>query len=307
MKGFTKEIKIALVAIVGIVVLFFGLSFLKGVTLFSNDNTYYIRFSNIKGLSASSPIMTDGFRVGTVKSIHFDYNKRGEIIAEVGIDPDLTIPEGSTAEITSDLLGNVSINLIRGDEGNEILPPNSTIEGNLNNGIMGKTKELVPQIEKMMLKIDSILTSVNYIMNDPALPSTLHNAERVTHDLTMTTQQVNTLLADANKQIPGLMGKADGVLNQASEAMGNATVMTEKLSKIDLETTLGELTATLNNLKSFTASLSNADGSLGKLINDKEMYNNLTSTLAHIDTLVVNLKEHPKRYVHFSVFGKKDK
>ena len=115
MKLITKEIKIALVAIVGIIVLFFGMNFLKGISLFSSDNTYYIAFSNISGLTWSSPIMADGYQVGTIKSISYDFEKRGQIMAEVGIDKKLRVPKGTTAEISSDLLGNVQVDLMLGE------------------------------------------------------------------------------------------------------------------------------------------------------------------------------------------------
>ena len=215
MKIFTKEIRIALVAIVGIVLLFFGLNFLKGVTVFSDDDIYFIQFDNISGLSGSSPILADGYKVGTVRSINYDYNKRGVIVTEVGIDKNLKIPVGTTAEISSDLLGNVQVNLIMGDEGDGILKPGSTINGGINDGAMGKLKKMIPLVENMLPKIDSILARVNFILADPALPNTLHHAEQVTHDLTSTTKQINTLMADMNKEGPGLMGKANGVLEKA--------------------------------------------------------------------------------------------
>ena len=307
MKGFTKEIKIALVAIVGIVVLFFGMNFLKGVNLFSSDNVYYITFSNISGLTGSSPIMADGYQVGTVKSISYDFEKRGQILAEVGIDKKLRIPQGTTAEISSDLLGNVQVDLILGEEGNGILEPLSTIDGMLNAGALGQVKNMVPQIEKMLPKVDSILASVNALLADPAIGSTLKNAEYVTKDLTVTTGELNTLMAGLNKAVPGMMSKADGVLDNASATMGNAARVTDNLSRLDLEGTLAELSTTLENLKTFTAKLNDNQGSLSLLMNDPSLYHNLNSTIAHADSLMVNLREHPKRYVHFSVFGKKDK
>lgn len=307
MKGFTKEIKIALVAILGIVVLFFGMNFLKGVTLFSDDNTYYIKFNNISGLSGSSPIMTNGFKVGTVTDIQFDYQNKEEILAKVGIDKELRIPVGTIAEISSDLLGNVQVDLVMGDEKDGFLEPMSTIDGRLNAGAMGKVKEMVPQIEKMLPKVDSILTSVNGLMADPALPATLHHADQISYDLTKTTQQINQLIAGINKQVPGLMGKADGVLDKANTTMGNAATVTENLANLDLEATLNELKSTLENLQAFSASLNEKNGTLGMILHDKTMYEQLNSTLAHADSLLVNFKEHPKRYVHFSVFGKKDK
>lgn len=311
MKGFTKEIKIALVAILGIVVLFYGIKFLKGVTLFSSDNTYYITFTNISGLAGSSPVMTDGYKVGTVKSINFDYNKRGQIIAEVAIDKELRIPKGTTAEITSDLLGNVQVDLLMGAEEDGFLEPLETIQGCLNSGAMGKLKEMIPQVEKMLPKLDSILANINYILADPAIPSVVHHAEQVTNDLVTTTRQINSLMSGVNKNIPGLMGKADNMLESANNTMGHARTAVDnlngKIEQLDLESTLNELTLTLQNLKSFTASLNDKKGSLGLLMNDRSLYDHLNSTMLHADSLMIDLKENPKRYVHFSVFGKKDK
>jgi len=307
MKKFTKEIKIALVAIVGLFVLFYGLQFLKGVTLFSSDNTYYISFSNISGLSASSPIMADGYKVGTVKAINFDFNKRGQIVAEVGINKNLKIPEGTLAEISSDLLGNVQIDLILGPETDKYIAPMGTINGRLNSGAMGQVKDMVPQVEKLLPKLDSILAHVNNLMGDPALGAIVHNTEEVTFDLTSTTKHINSLIAQIEKEVPGLVGKADGVLDKANTAMGNANTITDNLANIDLQPTLQELYTTLNNLKTFTEALNHNDGSLGLLMNDRAVYDNLNATMAHADSLLINIKEHPKRYVHFSIFGKKDK
>lgn len=307
MKRFTKEIKIALVAIVGLVLLFFGMNYLKGVSIFSSDNTYFIKFTNISGLAPACPIMMEGYKVGTVKEIQFNYDKPGEVIAKVSINSNLKIPEGTTAEISSDLLGNVQVDLLLSEVNDGILQPGAFIQGSLNAGTMGKVKEMIPQIESMIPKLDSILASINYILADPALPNTLHNAEAVTGDLTKTTTQLNGLMAELNKDVPGLIGKADGVLSQAGTAMGNATTLTDNLSKLDLESTLTELNSTLNNLKTFSEALNDQNGSLGKLLNDKSLYDNLSQTIAHADSLVVNLKENPKRYVHFSVFGKKSK
>ena len=308
MKWFTKEVKIALVAIIGLVVLYFGLDFLKGVDLFdTGNNIYYAKFKDISGLAKGSPVLTDGFQVGSVRGIDFDYDKRDEITATMEIDNELKIPVGSVVEIKSDLLGDVHVDLRRGNDSDGFIEPEGIILGTLDAGLMGKVKEFVPVVEKLLPKIDSILTSVNYILADPALPNTLHHAEQVTHDLTATTKSINSLMSDINKEMPGLMGKADGVLTQAGTVMNNTTTLTDNLAKLDLETTLAELTKTLDNLKTFSAALNQKEGTLGLLMHDKTLYQNLNTTMMHADSLLVNLREHPKRYVHFSVFGKKDK
>ena len=112
MKFFTKEVQIALVAIVGVVILFFGMQFLKGLSIFSGGNTYVVKFNDVTGLSASSPIYVNGVKVGTVKSLDYDYARPDNILAVIGLDEELNLPQGTTAEIASDLLGNIKVNLV---------------------------------------------------------------------------------------------------------------------------------------------------------------------------------------------------
>jgi len=295
-----KEIKIALVAIVGILVLFFGMKFLKGVQLFSNDHVYYVTFSDISGLAASSPIYANGFKVGTVKSIEYDYSKPGAIVATVGLDKKLQVPNGSRAEIESDLLGNVKLNLLLGDPSAGMIPVGGKISGSIYAGALGKAAEMIPQIEKMLPKLDSILANLNTLTADPAIAKSLHNVEHITNDLTTTTTQLNTLMASLNKEVPGMITRANNVLDQSGQLASN-------LSAVNVEETMTKVSETLENLRRFTDKLNANDGSLGLLLNDKKLYQNLNSTIAHADSLLINLREHPKRCVHFSVFGKKDK
>ncbi|MBR3445727.1 MAG: MCE family protein [Prevotella sp.] len=300
MSSMAKEIKIALVAIVGILVLFFGMKFLKGVQLFSNDHVYYVTFSDISGLAASSPIYANGFKVGTVKSIEYDYSKPGAIVATVGLDKKLQVPNGSRAEIESDLLGNVKLNLLLGDPSAGMIPVGGKISGSIYAGALGKAAEMIPQIEKMLPKLDSILANLNTLTADPAIAKSLHNVEHITNDLTTTTTQLNTLMASLNKEVPGMITRANNVLDQSGQLASN-------LSAVNVEETMTKVSETLENLRRFTDKLNANDGSLGLLLNDKKLYQNLNSTIAHADSLLINLREHPKRYVHFSVFGKKDK
>lgn len=296
----TKEIKIALVAIVGILIMYFGINFLKGINLFSTNNAYYMTFDDIQGLGASTPIYADGYKVGTVDGIDYDYAKNGPIKVKVDITKDLRVPAGSKAEIVKDLMGNLQVNLLLANNPRERIEPGGVIPGAVNDGILGKAGELVPVIEKMLPKIDSILTSVNTLLADPAIAASLHNIQTITGNLTVTSRELNTLMAGLNKQVPGMIGKANGVLD-------NTNRLTSNLASLDVQGTLDKVNATLDNAQQFTEKLNSNKGSLGLLMNDTKLYDNLTSTMSHADSLVIDLKAHPKRYVHFSVFGKKDK
>ena len=296
----TKEIKIALVAIVGILIMYFGINFLKGMNLFSTNNTYFITFDDIQGLGASTPIYADGYKVGTVDGLEYDYKENGPIKVKVDIIKDLRIPQGSKAEIVKDLMGNLQVNLLLANNPRERVEPGGIIPGAVNGGMMDKAANLVQVVEKMLPKLDSILTSVNALLADPALAASLHNVETITSNLTVSTRELNTLMAGLNKQVPGMIGKANGVLD-------NTNRLTANLASLDVQGTLNKVNQTLESAHQFTEKLNSNQGSLGLLMNDTKLYDNLTSTMGHADSLVIDLKAHPKRYVHFSVFGRKDK
>ena len=300
MKYFTKEVKIALVAIAGVVLLFFGMNFLKGVQIFSDDNIYQMTFTNVDGLSASCPVYADGYRVGTIKSITYDYEKSGNIVCEVEIDKNLRVPKGTTAEIQSDLMGNTQVNLLLANNPRERIEPGGIIKGIVDEGALGQVKAMVPSIEKMLPKLDSILASLNTILADPAIAGTLHNAQDLTGDLKTSAKELNTLLAGLNQRVPGIMTKADNT-------MGNAEKLTSNLASVDFAGTMAQVDQTLANVKTLTNTLNSREGTVGLLLHDPALYNNLTHTMSSADSLLTDLKASPKRYVHFSLFGRKDK
>ena len=300
MKKFSKEIQIALVAVVGIIVLYFGLQFLKGMTLFSTDNRYFVKFQDVSGLSVASPIFANGYRVGVVETIDFNYGNTSEIVASIGVDKNMQVPKGSRAEIATDLMGNVKVQLVLGNVADGVVAPGDTITGAQQVGAMGKAADMIPTIQQMLPKLDSILASVNTLLADPAIASSLHNVDQITASLSRTSQDLSQLSAQLNRQMPQMLKNADGVL-------ANTNQITKNLSDLDIATTMTSVNTTLKNVEQMTATLNSKDGTLGLLMRDPGLYNNLNATMIHADSLMIDLKQHPKRYVHFSIFGKKDK
>lgn len=300
MKYFTKEVQIALVAVAGIAVLFFGLQFLKGLSIFSSSNNYYVVFDDVSGLSSSSPVYANGYKVGVVTDVTYNYATNKGVVATVSLDKQLNLAKKSRAEISTDMMGNTKVNIILGDGALGMAAPGDTISGGAEQGALGMAADMVPDIQKMLPKLDSILARINILLADKSLDASLHNVEDITANLTVTTAQLNMLMASLNQRMPTMMDKADGVLD-------NADKLTEKLAAIDYAATLAKVDATLNNVEEMTAKLNSKEGTLGLLMRDPSLYNNLNSTMKSADSLLIDLKAHPKRYVHFSIFGKKDK
>ena len=299
-KLFSKEVQIALVAIVGIIVLFFGMKFLKGMFLFSTDDSYYVEFDDISGVSASCPVYANGYRVGVVEDVIFNYDSQDKIVAVLGLDKQLRLPKASTAEIASDLLGNVKLELKFGPDPVDIMEPGDTLSGKKQGGALAKAADMLPQFEKMLPKVDSILASVNMLLMNPAIANSLHNVDQITAHLVTTTNELNRLTASLNQQMPGTLTKVDGLLD-------NTTTLTKNLSELDIAMTMAKVNNTLQNVEQMTAKLNSNEGTIGLLMRDQELYRNVTSTMGHVDSLMIDLKQHPQRYVHFSLFGRKNK
>lgn len=300
MNFFTKEVKIALVAIVAIFVLFFGLQYLKGLTMFSSNDQYYVCFQDVSGLSPSSAVFANGYKVGAVERIDYDYASPDRVIAVIGLDRQLRIPKGTKAEIASDLLGNVKLELNFGPNPIDLMAVGDTLAGGLKKGAMGKAADMLPQLEAMLPKLDSILSSVNALLGDPALMNTLHSIDQMTANLTKTTAQLNTLSNQLSMQMPGM-------LSHANATLANTEQITRQISDMGLAETMAKVDATLANVERLTARLNSSEGTLGLLMTDPSLYHHLNATMRDADSLMIDFKAHPKRYIHFSVFGKKDK
>lgn len=308
MKYFTKEVKIALTAIVAIVLLFVGLNFLKGINVFQSTNTYYVKFKDVAGLMVSNPVYANGYPVGIVRTIDYDY-KRGEaVVVGIELDDEMRVPRQTRAELAAELMGGVKMTLRLGPNPADLIAYGDTIPGTIYVGAMDKIGELMPVVENLLPKLDSILYNLNRLTADPALAQTLHNAADITSDLKQSSAQLNKMMQG---DIPQMVGR----LSRASD---NVEKLTASMAGIDVQATIQSVNATLDNVQRLSnslqsttdhldAKLRSTDNTLGLFLNDRGVYDNLNATLGSADSLLIDLKAHPKRYVHFSVFGKKDK
>ncbi len=293
-----KEFKIGIAAIVALIILFIGINYLKGINMFKSESYYHVDYTEVNGLALSSPVYANGFKVGLVRDIQYNFNKPGHITVGIDMDDNIKIPVGSKAELVTEMLGTVKMNLIMNYGENQTIAPGDTIEGYANNGIMAKAeKDLLPQMEKMMPKLDSILSSLNKILADPAIGNTLKNAEQITASLNQTSSHLQRLMSN---DIPKLTGNVTAITEDLKVISGN-------LKGIDYAATFNKIDETLKNVYALTDKLNKKDNTIGLLLNDPELYNNLNATSENAASLLKDLQENPKRYVHFSLFGRKSK
>lgn len=297
MKLITKEVRIGIAGIVALCILVYGINYLKGINMFKPESYFYVKFRNVNGLAQSSPVFADGVRVGIVRDIYYDYNQPENVIVEVEVDNQLRIPKGSTAELVPELMGGVRMNILLANNPRERYTVGDTIPGMLNNGVMEKVTQMMPAIEKMLPKLDSILTSLNTIMADQSIPATLHSIEKTTANLQVASGQLRVLMSN---DIPQLTGKLNTIAD-------NFVVISDNLKKVDYAATFQQIDNTIKNVKMITEKLNSKDNTVGLLLNDPQLYDNLNETTINAASLLKDLKEHPKRYVHFSLFGRKDK
>lgn len=307
-KYFTKEVKIALTAIVAIVLLFIGINFLKGVNIFRSSNTYYVQFENVNGLAVSNPVYANGYAVGIVRDIKYDYGKRDNVVVTIELDKEMRLPRGTRSELAAELMGGVSMSLVLGPNPADLLEPGDTIKGGLHVGAMDKVAEMVPQIERLLPKLDSILTNINRLSSDPALAQILGNTAELTGNLNEASADLKVM---TGRDVPQLLHKFNHIGSNVSQ-------MTDKMARIDVDGTVNRLNSTLDGVNTLTGNLNETattlnsklnsrDNTLGLFLNDRALYDNMANTMRNADSLVIDLKARPKRYVHFSVFGRKDK
>lgn len=297
MKLLSKEVRIGIAGVAALCILVYGINYLKGIHLFKPTSYFYVKFNNVNGLTKSTPVFADGYSVGIVRDLIYDYTTPGRVVAEIDVDPELRIPAGSTAELTTDMLGGMKMSLLLANNPRQRCEIGDTLQGTLNTGMMGQVGDMVPQLERMLPKLDSILCSINTLLADPALTATLHHVEGLTANLNATSQQLNRMMS---QEMPALTGK----LNRIGD---NMVTITDNLKSIDYAAAMSKVDDTLANVKRLTDQLNSRDNTIGLLLNDPALYNNLSATTANAASLLQDLQAHPKRYVHFSLFGKKDK
>lgn len=347
-----KEIKIAITAILSIVIIYFGAIFLKGISLSHSNNIFLVEMEDVNGLAEAAPVLANGVQVGTVKNLKFVTDKQN-VLLTIELNEGITIPQGTMATLTKEMLGAPKVKLILGNNKNGFLNVNDTIMGMKSNDLMALAGDMMPQIDQIVGKIDSIAYEINILMQSPAIANSLYNVQAITSNVATSTRELPEIVSDFNtmasnlkimsNNMKGMSQDANFVVDDAKNIMGNVknaaqsvdnmcndmqkkmpeimdnanhiaqnlSTTSDKISQMDVEQLVQNLNNTVSNLATTTAQinqiLANDNSTAAMMLKNPDVYNHLDSTLLNASRLLEDFRNHPKRYVHFSVFGKKDK
>ncbi len=304
---YSREIKVGVLAAVCLFLLFFGFNFLKGVNIFSPTNSYHGTFQNLHGLEEQAAVYILGHKVGQVDRLHYDFTRDSAFTIDISIRKDISLPEGTTMALVSDgLLGGMAIELQLPDN-NELenegvselviakgsFLPTSYVPG-LVESLQG---ELLAHVDEAVQNVDSLVAALRTQVEGDHIKSSLENVDRISGDLTSVSSDLKRMM---NNQVPR-------IVNNADTAVANLNTVIADIKQADLKATVARVDNAVDNVNGLVTDVRSQEGTIGQLIYNKSLYNHIDATVISADSLLTDLKAHPKRYVHFSIFGKKDK
>ena len=304
LKQYQREIKVGVLATVCIFLLFFGFNFLKGVNIFSPTNSYHGTFYNLHGLEEQGAVYIRGHKVGQVDNIDYDFTRDSAFTIDISINRDIVLPQGTRMALVSDgLLGGMAIELQ--------LPELSTLNSQLSTlphgsflpttyvpGLMESIQtELLAKVGSAVDDIDSLVLDIQGQLEGNHIKSTLVNVDRISGDLTGVSAKLKGIM---NTQVPR-------IVNNADTAVANLNIVVADIKRADLKSTVARVDNAVDNVNALVIDVRSPEGTIGQLINNKSLYNHIDATVVSADSLLVDLKANPKRYVHFSLFGPREK
>lgn len=291
---FTKEVIIGLCVAVAILILCFGIEFLKGINVFKPANFYIAVYENVEGLEVAAPVTIDGYKVGQVREINFDYENPGKIEVLLAVNKQLHLPVDSKALIGSTLLSGSYVEIKMG-QSSEMLPLGGEIMSGTSPDLMATiTDEVLPSVSSIMPKIDSLLLSVNRLASDPALLASVRNLETITDNMSAASRNLNIMM---QRQVPGLLNGANSAVTNLDSITKNLNLLSQELNRLPLDQTVENVNGLTANLVKFTGNLNNPNSTLGELTQDSELYDRINRLTADIDSLILDIKKNPKRYI----------
>ena len=310
----SNETKVGVLAALAIALLFIGYSFLKGNDVFTSDNMYFTDYDNVDGLTTSKPVLVNGYQIGRVSKMYLMDN--GKIRTEFKIKSEYDIPSNTIARIVSEsILGGKAIVF---DIGNSktLARNGDPLQSDVQANLMEKVEPLQNKVENLVVKLDSVLSAVNTALDDEfqrdfknslrSISKSLNNVEKITTD-------VESLMGSERIRLARIMQNLESITNNfnkntvtINKILANLDNMSSELSKTEIKATIDNANKAMHDVSLITDKINKGEGSLGLLLNDDKLYDNLSNASLSLDQLIQDVKANPGRYIRLSIFGKKD-
>ena len=307
---YAREIKVGVLATVCVFLLIFGFNFLKGVNIFSPTNSYHGTFCHLHGLEEQAAVYIRGHKVGQVDEITYDFTRDSSFIVDISINKDIALPQGTQMALISDgMLGGMAIELLfengengdallNGENGGEPIAHGAFLPTKYVPGLIESLQgEVLAHVDEAVQEVDSLVAALRTQVEGDHIKNSLENVDRISGDLTSVSANLKHMM---KTQVPA-------IVNNADTAVANLNVIVADLRQADLKATVARVDGAVENVNGLVSDVRSQEGTIGQLIYNKSLYNHIDATVISADSLLVDLKAHPKRYVHFSIFGKKDK
>lgn len=292
-KIFSREVLIGFCVLATLLILFFGINYLKGINLFHATNYYFATFTNVDGLAQSAPVTLNGYKVGLVREISYEYDNPGHVLVEMSLNKDLRVPAGSKAILKTDMLGTSTIELKLSDSKDFHMVGDRLVGENPAGLLESVSKDMLPAVANILPQIDSLLKNVNTLVGDPALAASIQSLHVALANLSTTTAVINKSV----QPLPGITSDAATTMANVKTLSGDLTTMTAKLSNAPVDSVVENANMLVVQLNEIVAQLRSPDSSIGLLMNDPQLYQNLNGAAAALDSLLQDVKANPKRYI----------
>lgn len=310
----SNEVKVGLLATIALAVLIVGYSFLKGNDIFSRDNTYYAVYNRVDGLTVSKPILVNGYQIGRVAQM--DLLEDGRIRTELKVKRSYAIPSNTVAKIVStDLLGGKAIVFELGNSPN-YAANGSQLESGSEKNIMEQVEPIQKKAEDIAAVLDSVLSSINNTINEDfqrdfnrsihSIANSLKNIEGITGQLDALVGKERVRVSDIMANVESITANFQKNNEQITGLLNNLNTITDQVAAANVAQTVQSANQAIADFQAIVDKINHGEGSIGMLINDPALYENLQNASKNLDALMIDLKEHPGRYVHFSIFGRRD-
>lgn len=299
-KKYSKELVIGLSVIAMMLILIFGIDYLKGINVFKASNYYYASYTNVAGLAQSAPVTINGYKVGLVREINYEYDNPGHVKVEMSLDKKLRVPKGTKAVLVCDMLGTATIQLEMAHN-SDFHNVGDLLIGETAPGLLdGVQKDVMPSLGSVMTKLDSLLSDLNEIATNPALTNAVNRLD----DIMANVETSSANLDRTMKSMPAIASDAGVTMKNVTEISKNLHSISSDLSEVSAQLKSTPIDSTLNNVYQITESLGDmtrklngTNSSLGLLLNDRGLYDNLNGSAASLDSLLRDVKKNPKRYI----------